>query len=41
MPHGEDHILVTQHPQWTRLGLTKSGNCFPMFQNAVQFAKSI
>ena len=41
MPHGEDHILVTQHPQWTRLGLKKGGNCFPMFQNAVKFAKTI
>jgi phosphoribosylformylglycinamidine synthase len=41
MPHGEDHILVTQHPQWTRLGLTKDGNCFPMFRNAVKFAESI
>jgi phosphoribosylformylglycinamidine synthase len=41
MPHGEDHILVTQHPQWTRLGLKKGGNCFPMFQNAVKFAKGI
>jgi phosphoribosylformylglycinamidine synthase len=41
MPHPEDHILVTQHPQWTRLGLKKGGNAFPLFQNAVKFAKSI
>ncbi len=41
MPHPEDHILVTQHPQWTRLGLKKQGDCFPIFQNAVKFAKSI
>ena len=41
MPHPEDHILLTQHPQWTRLGLKKDGNAFPLFQNAVKFAKSI
>jgi phosphoribosylformylglycinamidine synthase len=41
MPHPEDHILVTQHPQWTRLGLKKGGNAFPLFKNAVKFAKSI
>jgi len=41
MPHPEDHILVTQHPQWTRLGLKKGGNAFPLFQNAVKFVKSI
>jgi hypothetical protein len=41
MPHPEDHILMTQHPQWTRLGLTKSGNAFQLFRNAVKFAESI
>jgi phosphoribosylformylglycinamidine synthase I len=41
MPHPEDHILGMQHPQWTRFGLKKLGDCFPMFQNAVKFAKSI
>jgi len=41
MPHPEDHILGTQHPQWTRLGLEKQGDCFPVFQNAVKFAKTI
>jgi phosphoribosylformylglycinamidine synthase len=41
MPHPEDHILGTQHPQWTRLGLEKVGDCFPVFQNAVKFAKTI
>ena len=41
MPHPGDHILGTQHPQWTRLGLKKGGDGFPMFQNAVKFAKTI
>ena len=41
MPHPEDHVLGTQHPQWTRLGLKKQGDCFPIFQNAVKWAKSI
>ena len=41
MPHPEDHILMTQHPQWTRLGLTKAGNAFQLFRNAVRFAESI
>jgi phosphoribosylformylglycinamidine synthase len=41
MPHPEDHVLPTQHPQWTRLGLKKVGDGFPMFQNAVNFAKTI
>ena len=41
MPHPEDHVLGTQHPQWTRLGAKKDGDGFPIFQNAVKFAKSI
>jgi len=41
MPHPERHILGTQHPQWTRLGLKKFGEGFPIFQNAVHFARNI
>ena len=41
MPHPEDHILGTQHPQWTRLGAKKDGDGLPVFRNAVKWAKSI
>jgi phosphoribosylformylglycinamidine synthase len=41
MPHPERHILATQHPQWTRLGAKKHDDCFPVFQNAVKYAKGI
>jgi phosphoribosylformylglycinamidine synthase I len=41
MPHPERHVLGTQHPQWTRLGLKKHGDGFPVFQNAVKYAKGI
>jgi phosphoribosylformylglycinamidine synthase len=41
MPHPEDHVLGTQHPQWTRLGAKKDGDGLPVFQNAVKWAKSI
>jgi phosphoribosylformylglycinamidine synthase len=41
MPHPEDHILGIQHPQWTRLGARKYGDCFPIFQNAVRWVKGI
>jgi len=41
MPHPEDHILGTQHPQWTRLGAKKYGDGLPVFQNAVKWAENI
>jgi phosphoribosylformylglycinamidine synthase len=41
MPHPEDHVLGTQHPQWTRLGAKKDGDGLPVFRNAVKWAKSI
>jgi len=41
MPHPEDHIRGTQHPQWTRLGAKKYGDGFKIFQNAVEWAKSL
>jgi phosphoribosylformylglycinamidine synthase len=37
MPHPERHVLPTQHPQWTRLGLAAEGDGFRLFRNAVQF----
>jgi phosphoribosylformylglycinamidine synthase I len=39
MPHPERHILFTQHPQWTRKKRKEHGDGFPIFQNAVKFAK--
>ena len=37
MPHPERHVLPTQHPQWTRLGLASEGDGLRLFRNAVQF----
>jgi phosphoribosylformylglycinamidine synthase len=37
MPHPERHILPTQHPQWTRLGLAKEGDGMQIFRNAVEY----
>jgi phosphoribosylformylglycinamidine synthase len=37
MPHPERHVLPTQHPQWTRLGLQHEGEGFKLFKNAVAF----
>ncbi|VTS06753.1 phosphoribosylformylglycinamidine synthase I [Tuwongella immobilis] len=37
MPHPERHVLPTQHPQWTRLGLAESGDGFAIFRNAVEY----
>lgn len=37
MPHPERHILPTQHPRWTRLGLAEEGDGMRLFRNAVQF----
>jgi phosphoribosylformylglycinamidine (FGAM) synthase-like amidotransferase family enzyme len=39
MPHPERHISFTQHPQWTRKKHKEHGDGFPIFQNAVKFAK--
>ncbi|MEE8413689.1 MAG: phosphoribosylformylglycinamidine synthase I [Dehalococcoidales bacterium] len=41
MPHPENHIRGTQHPQWTRLGAKEYGDGFRIFQNAVGWAKSL
>jgi phosphoribosylformylglycinamidine synthase subunit PurQ / glutaminase len=37
MPHPERHVLPTQHPRWTRLGLAPEGDGLPLFRNAVRF----
>lgn len=37
MPHPERHVLPTQHPQWTRLGLKEEGEGMPVFRNAVEY----
>jgi phosphoribosylformylglycinamidine synthase len=37
MPHPERHVLPTQHPRWTRLGLAKEGEGLALFRNAVKF----
>jgi len=41
MPHPEDHIRGTQHPQWTRLGAREYGDGFQIFRNAVEWAKNL
>jgi phosphoribosylformylglycinamidine synthase subunit PurQ / glutaminase len=37
MPHPERHVLPTQHPRWTRLGLAEEGDGLRIFRNAVRF----
>jgi phosphoribosylformylglycinamidine synthase len=37
MPHPERHVLPTQHPRWTRLGLAAEGDGLRLFRNAVQY----
>jgi phosphoribosylformylglycinamidine synthase len=37
MPHPERFPFGTQHPQWTRLGLTGDGDGRRIFQNAVDY----
>ncbi len=41
MPHPEDHIRGTQHPQWTRLGAKEYGDGFQVFLNAVNWVESL
>lgn len=41
MPHPEDHIRGTHHPQWTRLGAREYGDGFQIFRNAVEWAKNL
>ena len=37
MPHPERFIDATQHPRWTRLGLTGDGEGLKVFQNAIDY----
>ncbi len=37
MPHPERHVLPTQHPRWTRLGLAPEGDGLRLFRNALEF----
>jgi phosphoribosylformylglycinamidine synthase subunit PurQ / glutaminase len=37
MPHPERHVLPTQHPRWTRVGLKSEGEGLALFRNAVRF----
>lgn len=37
MPHPERHVLPTQHPRWTRLGLAAEGDGLQLFRNAVKY----
>jgi len=37
MPHPERNVLPTQHPQWTRRGLTDVGDGYGIFKNAVNY----
>jgi phosphoribosylformylglycinamidine synthase I len=37
MPHPERHVLPTQHPRWTRLGLAEEGDGLALFRNAVRY----
>lgn len=37
MPHPERFLFATQHPQWTRRGLTGSGDGIRIFQNAIDY----
>ena len=36
MPHPERHVLPTQHPRWTREGLSDEGDGLALFRNAVR-----
>jgi phosphoribosylformylglycinamidine synthase len=37
MPHPERHVLPTQHPRWTRVGLAAEGDGLALFRNAVRY----
>ena len=41
MPHPERHLRGTQHPQWTRSGAREYGDGFPIFRNAVEWARNL
>lgn len=37
MPHPERFLFATQHPHWTRLGLSGEGAGMQIFRNAIQY----
>ena len=37
MPHPERFLFGTQHPHWTRLGMTEDGDGLKMFRNAIKY----
>lgn len=37
MPHPERYLFATQHPQWTRRGLSGEGDGMKLFRNAVSY----
>jgi phosphoribosylformylglycinamidine synthase subunit PurQ / glutaminase len=39
MPHPERHLLPTQHPRWTRLGLADEGDGVRIFRRAVELCR--
>jgi len=41
MPHPERHIRGTQHPRWASQGAKQYGDGFPIFLNAVDWAKKL
>jgi phosphoribosylformylglycinamidine synthase I len=41
MPHPEDHIVRTQHPRWTRERSDKPDDGMQIFNNAVNWVKTI
>jgi phosphoribosylformylglycinamidine synthase len=41
MPHPEDHVIMTQHPRWTRETPEKFGNGMRIFTNAVSWVRTI
>lgn len=40
MPHPERHLFATQHPQWTRRGLSGEGAGLAIFRNAVEYFRA-
>ena len=40
MPHPERHVVVTQHPRWTREKLDKDGDGILIFRNGVDLVKA-
>ncbi len=40
MPHPEAHVDATNHPQWTRKGLSGEGAGLQVFRNAVEYAET-